>query len=174
MKKKTENWLPVVGYEGRYSVSDHGNVMSMNYNNTGMMRLMVPGKDSYGYLQVSLQKDGKQATKKIHALVMAAFVGPRPLAHDINHKSGIKTENALTNLEYCTSSANRLHAYRIGTQIPMRGESHPNSKLDSAQVEDIKVKAAAGYTKTEIAQMHGVSRSTVSLIVNGKRWRALQ
>ncbi len=41
MSRKSETWLPVVGFEGRYSVSDLGNVMSMNYRGTGMMRLLV-------------------------------------------------------------------------------------------------------------------------------------
>ena len=40
-----ENWLPVVGYEGLYSVSDLGNVMSMNYNKTGLLKMMQPVRD---------------------------------------------------------------------------------------------------------------------------------
>lgn len=167
---QTENWLPVVGYEERYRVSDHGRVMSINYRNTGTQRLMKPGKDTYGYLQVCLQKGSKQVTKKVHAIVMEAFVGPRPPRHDINHRSGVKTENTLANLEYCTSSENRLHAYRLGAQPRMRGEAHPNSKLDEEQVRAIRKWLAAGQSQTSLAKVFNVHQTTISLIASGKRW----
>lgn len=174
MSRKSETWLPVVGFEGRYSVSDLGNVMSMNYRGTGMMRLLVPAATWDGYVRVCLLKDGKQVSKRIHSLVMAAFVGPRPSKHDINHKSGVKTDNSLSNLEYCSSSQNRLHAYKIGAQVPMCGEAHPSAKLNEEKVRDVKRRLAAGETRASIARLHGVGASSITLIAQGKRWRSLQ
>lgn len=174
MSETKETWFPVKGYEGIYSVSDLGNVVSMNYRHTGMLQLMTPCKDSDGYLIVCLTKDGKQKTLTIHVLVMAAFVGTRPKGLQVNHKSGIKTDNRLVNLEYCTSSENRLHAYRTGLQSFPNGEDHPNAKLSKADVEAIRGRLAAGETQTKIAQSFGISTSNVSLLATNKRWNKVQ
>ena len=86
-----ENWLPVVGYEGLYSVSDLGNVMSMNYNKTGLLKMMQPQMSSKtcAYQTVHLHKRGRSFYPTIHSLVMRAFRGdPIEPKICINHKTG--------------------------------------------------------------------------------------
>lgn len=68
---------PVVGYEGKYSVSNTGEVFSHNYRQTGQTRELKPWKDKLGYLYVDLCQDGKQKQHLIHRLVLQAFV-PNP------------------------------------------------------------------------------------------------
>ena len=55
-----ETWKDVRGYEGLYQVSDMGNVRSLNYNHTGLPKILKPGKDELGYLRVNLCKDGER------------------------------------------------------------------------------------------------------------------
>lgn len=96
-----ELWLPVKGYEGRYSVSNRGDVKS---HLTG--KLLVQSYNTFGYKQVSLHKSGKQDTKTVHRLVAEAFLpNPNNLPY-INHKDEDKTNNDVSNLEWCTHQYN--------------------------------------------------------------------
>ena len=61
-----ELWKPVDGYEGKYEVSNFGRVMSLNYRNTGIKKLLTIQLRSDGYLQVKLSHKGKQRKPKVH------------------------------------------------------------------------------------------------------------
>ena len=108
-----ENWLPVVGYEGFYEVSDCGRVRSVTrevpYGRYG--RTIYKGRNikltrlANGYLSVKLSLRGNTRTTYVHELVLRAFVGPRPYSvsrSEIRHLDGVKTNNAITNLKYGT------------------------------------------------------------------------
>ena len=124
----TEEWLPVVGFEGIYEVSDHGNVRSLdrfiaNPLPTGVMRRQfITGKQlkpglakSGAYPYVNLSKGYKdQKSKHVHRLVMDAFVGPRPTGMHVRHLDGNPTNNKLSNLTYGTPSENGRDAVRHG------------------------------------------------------------
>jgi len=77
-----------------------------------------------GYRAVCLT-NGTGARKKIgvHALVMAAFVGPRPAGQCVNHRDGDKANNRLANLEYTTTRRNILHAKAIRAGLLPAGAS---------------------------------------------------
>jgi hypothetical protein len=165
-------WLPLPGYEGIYSVSDAGDVMSMNYAGTGMMQLLTPNKVIRGgYWRVSLFKDHKQKTSYIHSLVMLTFVGPRPKGLQINHKNADKRDNRLCNLEYCTALENKHHAMNMG--LWSHSESNGGAKLTNDQVEQIKLKLASGIKRIQIAKEYGVHRATIYRIEHGKLWLSL-
>ena len=55
---------------------------------------------------------------RVHSLVAEAFLGPRPLGHEVNHKDGNKWNNDVSNREYVTHSHNRLHIHRLGRGRP--------------------------------------------------------
>lgn len=171
----SEIWLPIPGYEGRYLVSDLGRVKAINFRRQGkpgLLSLSSINKD--GYFKITLSKGSRETVKSflVHHLVLLAFVGPRPKKLDTNHLSGVKADNRLINLEYCTSSENRLHAYRIGIQVAAHGETHCRAKLKTSQVIEIKKKLATGYaTQNDIAKEYGVTQGTVWQIASGKNWR---
>jgi len=169
---KPEKWLPIPGYEGRYSVSDQGDVMSMNYNRLDLLKIMQPHKGRFGYLSIVLFKGNRETRRRfqVHQLVMLAFVGPRPEGLQINHKNGIKTDNRLANLEYCTATQNLQHALDTGLRRNLFGENHNMAKLTEAQVLEIKAKLAAGEKQKSIAAEYHVSNATICLIANGKNW----
>lgn len=164
-----ELWLPVVGYEGRYEVSNLGRVR----NRHGKVFI---GQDTpKGYFAVSLSGGTPyRQTFLIHRLVMDAFVGPRPHGLETNHKDGDKSNNCLENLEYVTHQENCQHRARVlGKRcLPiLRGEQHPTRKLSLAQVHEIRVLLAEGtISQAKIARSYGIHQSAVSLIGSGKRW----
>lgn len=53
----------------------------------------------------------------------------------------------------------------------LKGEKHPRAKLTNAEVRALKrLHACGGFTNTQLANIFGVNRGSVSLIVNGKEW----
>lgn len=144
----TERWLPVVGYEWGYEVSDAGRVRSIDRiirRSDGRIRrhrgrILKPSPMSPGgYLIVGLgTKSG--CTKTVHRLVAAAFC-PRPDGADVvRHLDGNKVNNTVANLAWGTTSENRLDDVRLGvhnqsskTECP-RGHAlvSPNLRSDTS------------------------------------------
>ena len=101
-----EEWRPIAGFPN-YQVSNRGIVMNLK---TG--RVIKHGIDGAGYAFVALCKgDGTKPKQiKIHRLVAQAFI-PNPLnLPQVNHIDECKTNNDVTNLEWCTVSQNIRHS----------------------------------------------------------------
>lgn len=110
------NWRPVLGYEAEYKVSDSGEVFSVRSNRL-LKPLLCSNRRGSPYRYVDLMRNGQRKRFKIAYLVLREFFGERPKGMDINHKDGSKMNDALHNLEYCTRSANMLHAFSLGLII---------------------------------------------------------
>ena len=119
-----EVWKEVGGFDGDYEVSNYGRVKSFKRYKKG--KILEPGKDSNGYLQVNLYNNKKPHPKSIHRLVLEAFKPNKDLTKtEGNHLDGNKKNNYVGNLEWCTHSENLKHAYKLGLMIPMKGQNHP-------------------------------------------------
>lgn len=107
-------WLPVVGYEGIYRVSDDGQIWSAPRANArgGLLKLY---SDKHGYPWVTLTKDGKQKRRSVHQLVAEAFIGPRPPGQEVRHKDGNPANAGAANLLYGTHAENMQDKARHGT-----------------------------------------------------------
>ena len=119
-----EEWRPVVGYEGLYEVSNTGRVRSVDrfYYRLHKGKVLSPTKDRYGYLTVTLNCNGKSKTIKIHRLVAQAFLPNPDNLPQVNHKDEDKTNNNVTNLEWCDAKYN----VNFGT----RQERYRNTMLE--------------------------------------------
>lgn len=103
------NWKPVPGYEGQYDVSDTGLIFSYKTN-----RLLGCGLTTHGYKQVALNTGHESKFCQVHRLVAEAFIpNPNDLPQ-VNHRDGDKTNNHVSNLEWCDNSQNQQHAYDSG------------------------------------------------------------
>ena len=110
-----ERWLPVVGYEGLYEVSDQGRVRSLDrwvpYRNSrrfckGVMLKPSVGEPPMCYLYVRLSKRKRYQMKRIHVLVLETFVGPRPPGMVACHNNSQPHDLRLENLRWDTHAAN--------------------------------------------------------------------
>lgn len=135
-------------------------------------RLIKP-QISGGYLSVGLSKNGIVEPKRVHTLVMRAFVGERPAGWHINHKNGARTDARLSNLEYCTASYNAQHSYRVLGRKNNRkyGEENHLSKMTAEQVRSIRKSREQGARIIDLAKQYGMHRDGIYRIVSEKNWR---
>jgi len=109
-----EEWRPVIGYEGWYSVSSLGRVRrdADIHNRWGRCpqssgRILKRGTSSKAeYPQVRLSRPGRVEVRRVHVLVARAFLGAPPNGHEVDHKDANRWNCALTNLEYVTHREN--------------------------------------------------------------------
>ena len=175
-----KEWKDVKGYEGFYQVSNNGDVKSLSrlvkHPKGGYKRIRERimscknGRDFYDI--VVLYQEGVSKTKLVHRLVAEAYLSNPENLPQVNHKDGNKLNNSVDNLEWCSLSEQRFHAYRIGLQKPAysmlgkKGKDCPNSIpvvriLSSGQKEH--------YDSFTIAMRQtGVDRSLIGKCASGK------
>lgn len=107
--KHMERWRDIKGYEGLYQISNCGRVKSLKYCKEKILKSI---KSSNGYLQVNLYKDGKRKYFLVHRLVATAFIYNIENYSQINHKDEIKSNNYVSNLEWCDYSYNNNYGTR--------------------------------------------------------------
>lgn len=106
-----EEWRPVVGYEGWYEISVCGRVRRLVANHgTYAGRIIDTPPNIAGYPRAKLVRHGEHQWHFVHRLVAAAFIGPCPSGHEVNHKDKNRKNPRPTNLEYVTRSQNIRHA----------------------------------------------------------------
>lgn len=125
-----------------------------------------------GYWFVNLLVEGQRKHVKVHILVAEAFIGPRPEGLQINHKDGVKTNNHISNLEYCTAQENRLHAIRTGL-VPL-GADAPHAKQTESQVTEYRRRWASGESAASLAAEAGMSKSAMYQALKGLKWKHLE
>lgn len=175
-----EEWRDISGYEGYYQVSNLGRVRSCDRvvmrNGVSVFvngRLLKPVLDSSGYFRIALYKDGKRAFSFVHRLVAIAFLTIDTSRNEVNHKNGVKDDNRVENLEWCTHLENMRHAIAAGLTPCFVGENHPLSLLTESQVLEIRELRANGEKIRVIAEMYGVSQGAISGAVYRSNWTHL-
>ena len=168
-----EKWLPVVGYEAHYEVSDAGRVRSLDRilqykdGRSGRYKgsLIAGTVDANGYVVVTLTN---KARRHVHRLVAEAFLGLRETRTTVNHKNGKKADNRLSNLEWATYTENNRHARATGLQR-QHGENCNLTKFSSHTARALKkVHERFGLNHKELAEIFGISTYHVGEILRGE------
>lgn len=109
-----ELWRPIKGYEGKYEVSNKGNVKSLlnRYKNTKGIFNLKKDISNKGYERVLLSSPRNRFS--VHRLVAEAFIPNNENKSCINHIDNDPTNNTVENLEWCTYSENLEHAQKQG------------------------------------------------------------
>lgn len=187
-----EVWKPVVGFPG-YEVSNMGRLRSYyrkrargsgkgqgvnawELSDTPVLRKPTRDKSS-GYRYTLLRKDGKTYAKRMHCLVLEAFVGPRPVEpngqnYQGAHLNGKPGDDWLTNLKWVTAKENASHKVLHGTNFAnrRRGENNPSARFTDEQVSNIKQRLSSGEYHGTIAEELGLPKSYIYNIAANKTW----
>lgn len=160
-----EMWKPVVGYEGVYEVSNCGNVRRVGGN------VMKQHKTSFGYLALTLCKNGKVKTFQAHRLVAMAFV-PNPNGKPfVNHLDEDKANNRADNLEWVTSAENNSYGtapQRTAETLREYYKTHPYAVAKSVRC----VETGIVYpTITQAGRELGINFKNISACLRGEPCR---
>ena len=156
---------------GGYSVSSLGRV-----RRDAPQRGATPGRilrqtlRETGYLTVSLSASGAVKTKKVHALVAEAFLGPRPPGMDVCHNNGIRTDNRAENLRYDTRAGNLSD--RLAHGRPHRGEAVGSAILTERAAREVLARKGQSPAAA-VGREYGVASRTVRDIWERKTWKHL-
>lgn len=137
--RMSENWKPVLGYEGHYEISDYGRVRGVErvvpHPMFGTMTKKAADiklkshKD--GYLVVTLHREGKRKTRMVHQLVLESFREVRPEGMETRHLDGNPKNNHISNLKWGTPKENSadidLHGNRYWRNQTHCIKGHPFS-----------------------------------------------
>jgi hypothetical protein len=174
-----EIWKDVVGYEDSYRISNLGKLMSIEriviYSDkkTGKRKSKIlktrVGKCGYEYTVLSVDRIRK--TQKIHRLVALTFI-PNPNSKpSVNHINGIKHDNRVENLEWCTAKENTQHAYKTKLNSGVKGEKSHLSKLKKEDIIKIRLMYKEGlYSQAKLGVIFNVTQSQIYRIVNYINW----
>lgn len=174
-----EIWKDITGYKSLYQVSNLGRVRRLTrkvkHKNGHLYlvrgRVLKLMRTSLGYDLVMVHKNNVSKRFSVHRLVLMTFCPNSNKKLVGNHLNGIRYDNRLVNLEWCTPSENVLHSYKSGRKIGKRGESSHLSRLTTEIVLKIIETYKSGlYSQQEVADMFGIKQPTVQNICSGKRW----
>lgn len=159
-----ERWLPVLGYEGWYSVSSLGRVRrDAGGTRTYAGRILKSWVEKNGYVRVGLTLGSHDTLKfhYVHKLSCEAFIGPRPEGKTVNHINGVKSENYPHNLEWATPKENSQHASRMGL---IASGDRQGARLHP----DSRPRGAKHHSKTKPETIVRGERSGMAKLTNDK------
>ena len=160
-----EIWKDVVGFEGAYMVSNFGRVMSLNYHNFHIKKILNLRKNRKGYLIIALCYNGKKLLTFAHRLVAMAFIPNPQNLPQVNHKDENKENNCVNNLEWCDCLYNNNYGSR---NIKIR-ETFKSFKSHKVFQYDLECNLLAIYDSAEDAgRKTGISPSAIRACCRGK------
>ena len=158
-----EIWCTINGYEGQYQVSDQGRVRSLKF---GKERIRKPIRNTQGYLQVDLWKNGDIKNWLVHRLVAQAFIPNPDNLPQVNHKDEDKENNSVQNLEWCDGKYN----INYGTRIQRVSDKMTNGKLSKPVLQYTKSGKLVREWKSarDVERNLGYFHNYISNCCNGK------
>ena len=154
-------WKDVVGYEGKYEVSNTGQVRKCSGEVIGQWI------DSKGYPLVRLSNPRK--VLPVHRIVAFAFIEKPEGKNVINHIDFVTHNNCVDNLEWCTQAENIKHSRDAGRYPDnyWKGKRSPNAKISDNLAFKIRDEyKQGGISQQKLGDKYGVSKRTVNRIVN--------
>jgi hypothetical protein len=176
MEPTAVEYRDIHGFAG-YRVGSDGSVWSRweyngrNPRRLGEWRRMRATIGTGGYPGLGLYRERRARYRKVHLLVLEAFVGPRPPGMQGCHENGIPSDCRLGNLRWDTPKSNQADRLKHGTDC--RGEKNAIAKLTEADVIEIRRRRLGGERGAVLAREYGVSQSTIAAIKTGQNWRWL-
>jgi hypothetical protein len=149
-----EKWILIENFEN-YAISNFGRVKNVKNE-----KILKQYKNSYGYMQLQLSKNGKVRTFRVHKLVAMGFIENTYGKPYINHIDGNKTNNIVYNLEWCTSKENDNHA----RNMKLKDQNKPCVIIDIESGDKIFFESTS-----ECSRFLNSNNGSINRVLNGNR-----
>lgn len=175
-----EFWKPILE-SSKYEVSSLGNIRSIDKVsiNARTPNLIIHGKVSklcltcHGYYRKTIFVDGKKHNLMPHRAVAQAFIPNPENKPCVNHINGVKTDNRVENLEWCTYSENTIHAYATGLKFAKRQEySSYVTNVGCIQLDSDGNIINTFISRRDASRITGIPHQNISYAINGKYKKA--
>lgn len=165
-----------------YGANKKGEICSFDYKHTGKTKQLVQHTDKDGYKFVFMKIDGKRVKRLSHRVVLSCFIAMPNGKTQVNHKNGIRCDNRLENLEWCSCRENILHSYRELGRVKSKRQistaranfsntNNPKAKINLDIAKSIRMERKNGILLKELSKKYNLSISQISAICCGKFWR---
>jgi hypothetical protein len=182
---KNEEWRDVVGYEGLYMVSSFGRVLSCLRKVTGRWgkprtqypRLIKLKPNNHGYVRIRLHDTDSKSNRNrnvdvsVHRMVLMAFCGNPHLLPSVDHINGIKTDNRIENLRWCTfeeNSNNPITKASMSNAAKKRCGEHRTRRKAIVGISIQDPSVVKHYMYMSHAEKDGFNASVISKCCSGR------
>lgn len=163
-----EVWKDVIGYEGYYRVSNHGNILSCRQN------IIMKQKITKGYRMIGFTKNKKHKSYSVHRLVAKHFINNPENKREVNHIDENKLNNHISNLEWVTSKENAnwgTRNERIAEYVKNNHVGFKEKKIKQICPKTNKVIRFYNSVK-EASESNGFHQGNISSCLTRKRAKA--
>ena len=152
----------IKGFEGLYEISRSGQVRSLpreivrsnGVRQTFKRRLLAVTVDDKGYKKVSLQRKGKRVTLRIHTLLAREFMDNPKNLPMVNHIDEVKSNNDLSNLEWCTHQYNMAYSKAETLYFNKEGKDILITNLNQFCIKNDLDQGAMSRVRNSICKQH--------------------
>ena len=170
-----EIWKDIDGYKNHYQVSNFGNVRGKIRNvsnHTGFItlksKILKQATNKKGYKVCYLSMNSKQKTIPVHRLVAKAFIDNPYKLPQVNHIDGIKSNNNVSNLEWCDNLYNQQHAIKLG--LVNRSDKCGKPKIKVSKIDRYSLTVIETYNSiAEASRKNNLNKSNIASVIKGKR-----
>lgn len=158
--------MRVIKANPNYSITECGRVFNIKTNKE------VRGHTTrYGYTTLGMSYNGISRTYRVHRLVADAYLDNPYMLPFVNHKDGNKSNNHVSNLEWCTAHHNLKHAYATGIKSAEGIKNGQHKLTESDVLEILDLWHVHNVKNKDISKLFCIARGQVSQICNGKAWQ---
>ncbi len=151
-----------------YYADRSGNIYSTLSGGTVKLK---PTPNNRGYLRINLRENKQRKLYSVHRLVGFTYLDNPENKPCINHKNGVKVDNEVDNLEWCTYSENNKHAFSTGLNKVSQRQRDLTRDRCRKPVKGICMNTGdiVKFSSGREAERHGFIQSSISSCVSGKQ-----